>query len=111
MRRRLAALAGTAIFALAFTVTPALADSDGGGRRLTCAGGSIAPGTYDSITVTGMCSVDAGSISVRHDLVVKAGAALIAAYGNSNVTVSHDLKVEKNGALTLGCVPAVLRLL
>ena len=103
MRRRLATLAGTAIFALAFSVTPALAAGDGGGHHLTCAGGSIAPGTYDSITVTGVCSVDAGSITVRHDLVVKAGAALIAAYGNSNVTVRHDLKVEKNGVLALGC--------
>jgi hypothetical protein len=93
------------MFALAFSVTPVLAKSPGGGPDLTCAGGSISAGTYDSITVTGFCMVDAGSITVRHDLVVKEGAALVAAFGGSNVTVKGDLRVEKNAMLGLGCVP------
>jgi hypothetical protein len=103
MRSRLAALAATAIFALAFSASPALADSDAGGRNLSCAGGSIDPGIYASIKITGVCTVDAGSITVRHDLVVKSGAVLLAWYGGSDVTVRHDLRVEKNGVLVLGC--------
>jgi hypothetical protein len=103
MRRRVATLAAAAVFALALSVTPVLAKGPGG--DLTCAGGSVAGGTYDSITVTGVCMVDAGSITVRHDLVVTEGAVLVAAFGGSNVTVKGDLRVEKNGALALGCVP------
>ncbi len=48
MRRRVATLAAAALFALAFSVTPVLADGSGGGHRLTCAGGSIPGGTYVS---------------------------------------------------------------
>ena len=48
---------------------------------------------------------DAGSVTVRDDLVIKKGAALIAAFGGSNVTVNGDLRVEQNGVLALGCVP------
>ena len=105
--RRLAALAAVSALAFALSAAPALADTrgdgHGDGHNLTCPGGSIAPGTYDDVTVTGFCTVDSGSITVRHDLVVKAGAALIALFGASNVTVRHDLEVEKNGVLALGC--------
>jgi hypothetical protein len=111
--RRLAALAAVSALAFALSAAPALADTrgdgHGDGHNLTCAGGSIAPGTYDNVTVTGFCTVDSGSITVRHDLVVKSGAALIALFGGSDftvrsdVTVKHDIEVEKNGVLALGC--------
>jgi hypothetical protein len=108
MQRRFATLAAAATFALAFSVTPALASSPsvpahGGGANLTCAGGSIAGGTYNSVTVTGLCTVDTGSIMVRRDLVIQQGGVLLAWYGGSNVTVDGDLRVGKNGVLVLGC--------
>jgi len=110
MRRRFAALAAAAVFALALSAAPVLASSPvalahGGGHNLTCTGNTIPAGTYSSITVTGFCTVDKGSITVRHDLVIKKGAALFAAFRDSNVTVNGNLRVEKNGILTLGCVP------
>jgi hypothetical protein len=108
MQRRVATLAAVATFALVFSATPALASSPavpahGSGANLTCTGGSIDARTYDSVTVTGFCTVDVGSIIVRHDLVIRKGAVLLAWYGGSNVTVDGDLRVEKNGVLVLGC--------
>jgi hypothetical protein len=108
MQRRVATLAAVTTFALVFSATPALASSPAvpahsSGANLTCTGGSIDAGTYDSVTVTGSCTVDDGSISVRHDLVIRKGAVLLAWYGGSNVTVDGNLRVEKNGVLVLGC--------
>lgn len=76
-----------------------------GSDKLTCSGGSIVAGSYDSIKVTGICTVDAGSVTVRHDVVVRKGGVLIAAFGGSDLTIKGDLKVEKNGAVALGCEP------
>jgi len=39
----------------------------------TCNGGSVAAGSYQSLTVSGFCTVDAGNISVAHDLTVAPG--------------------------------------
>ena len=72
----------------------------------TCAGGSIAPGTYSSLTITGFCTVDAGNVVVRHGVTVAANAGLIAAFGGGPMlTVGGNLYVRKNGVLVLGCEP------
>jgi hypothetical protein len=42
---------------------------------------------------------------VKHDLTVRSGGALYAAFGGSNLTVGGDLKVRSNGVLVLGCEP------
>jgi hypothetical protein len=72
----------------------------------TCAGGSIAPGTYSSLTITGFCTVDAGNVVVRHSVFVQQNGGLLAAFGGGpNLTVGGNLYVEKNGVLVLGCEP------
>lgn len=76
-----------------------------GHDRLTCSGGSIVAGSYDSIKVTGSCTVDAGSVTVRHDVEVERGGVLMAAFGGSDLTIKGDLEVEKGGAVALGCEP------
>jgi hypothetical protein len=82
---------------------PAVTKSTGSG---TCAGGSIAPGTYSSLTITGFCTVDAGSVVVKHSLTVGHNAGLIAAFGGGpTLTVGGTLNVQPNGVLVLGCEP------
>src|ERR1700751_5584307 len=46
------------------------------GGAYVCTGGNIAPGTYRSIVVTGICYMPAGAIVVRHNLTVAPGALL-----------------------------------
>lgn len=82
---------------------PAAAKSTGRG---TCAGGSIAPGTYSSLTITGVCTVDAGSVVVQHNLTVGRNAGLIAAFGGGpTLTVGGNLYVQPYSFLVLGCEP------
>ena len=72
----------------------------------TCSGGSIAPGKYTSLTITGFCTVDAGNVIVQHSLTVAPNGALAAAFGNGpNLTVGGNLYVRSNGILVLGCEP------
>ena len=75
------------------------------GSDYTCTGGSIPSGNYSSVTVSGPCAVDSGSVSVSNDLTVKPGGALYAAFGGSDLSVGRDLLVGQNGVLVLGCEP------
>jgi hypothetical protein len=76
------------------------------GHGTTCAGGSIAPGTYSSLTITGFCTVDAGAVTVQHDVTVAPNAGLLAAFGGGpELVVGGNLRVQKNGVLVLGCEP------
>jgi hypothetical protein len=84
-------------------------DASEGGDK-TCTGGSIAPGTYSNLKITGVCTLDAGSVKVEHDVTVLSGGALVALYGGtdkmhvgSNLNVSGNVFVRTNGILFLGC--------
>jgi hypothetical protein len=85
-------------------------DSDGGDA--TCSGGSIASGVYKNLNIAGVCTVDAGSVTVKHDLTVLPGGSLVAVTGGfgafpapSNITVGGNLDVQEGGLLNLGCEP------
>ena len=71
----------------------------------TCAGGSIAPGTYSRLTIAGTCALNSGSVTVQHDVTILSGGALLAAFGGSDLTVGQDITVHTNGVLVLGCEP------
>jgi hypothetical protein len=71
----------------------------------TCSGGSVAAGSYSSLTISGFCTVDTGNVSVAHDLTVMPGGELIAAFGGSDVHVAGNVTVASNGVLILGCEP------
>src|SRR5215831_9866482 len=71
----------------------------------TCSGGSVAAGSYSSLTITGPCAVDAGTVNVASNLTVAPGGELVAAFGGSDVHVGGNLTVQSNGVLILGCEP------
>jgi hypothetical protein len=78
----------------------------GTAKAATCAGGSIAPGTYGSLTITGFCTVDQGTVKVRHSVLVGPNAGLIAAFGDGpQLAVGGSIYVERNAVLVLGCEP------
>jgi hypothetical protein len=81
------------------------------GGNATCFGGSIAAGVYSNLSIAGACNVDAGSVTVEHNLTVLPGGTLNAQFGGtdtvptSDVTVGGNLDVQTNGVLVLGCEP------
>ena len=76
-----------------------------GRGRYPCRGGSIAAGTYKSLTVTGFCAVDSGSVTVLHDVTVTSTGGLDGTWAGSTLTVGHDLVVQQGGSAVLGCDP------
>jgi len=70
----------------------------------TCSGGTIAAGTYSSLTVSGVCWFSGGTVTVTGNLVVNAGAALNdhAASPLTTVHVGGNVLVGKGGIVGLG---------
>ena len=102
--KRLGALTAVVIAAGALQLAiPAASYAASAGT--TCAGGSVAAGSYSSLTITGSCSVDAGTVNVTGNLTIAPGGGLIAAFGGSDVHVGGNLTVGSNGLLILGCEP------
>ena len=86
---------------------------------VTCAGTSAKPaalpgGTYTSVSVTGLCSVNDGQVVVTGNVTVKSGGALVAAFyhndvggsGTSGLTVDGNIDVNSGATLFLGCEAA-----
>jgi len=96
---------GLGLVALAAGIAVATASGAPPPKGYTCSGGSIPAGTYASLTVTGVCAVDSGSVNVTNDATVEHGAALLAAFGGSDLAVGGDLLVRNNAILVLGCEP------
>ena len=71
----------------------------------TCTSGSVASGVYSNLNIAGTCFIDAGSVTVEHNLTVLSGENLIAIFGGSDVMVGGNIVVEANGVLILGCEP------
>jgi hypothetical protein len=103
LRKKLPSLLGAAAIAVSFMATGVMTAA--AAPNSTCAGGSIASGTYNTLTITGFCAADQGNVTVNHNLVIQPGAGLLAAFGNSNVNVGRDLLVGSGGLLVLGCEP------
>jgi hypothetical protein len=95
-------LGGVALAAALLAIGPVTAFASG---STTCAAGSVAAGTYSSLTISGSCTVDAGNVVVKNNLNVLRGAALQATFYGSNLTVGGDLVVHNHGVLLLGCEP------
>ena len=102
------AFALTASLAL---IVPAGALASGGGDSYICSGGNTVPGgltsipsgTYSSIVVKGVCAIDQGSVTVRHDVSVARGGELVAMFSGSDLTVLGNVSVARNGTLVVGC--------
>ncbi len=92
------------------------APTGGGGGTYTCTGGNIAPGTYRSIIVTGVCYMPAGTIVIRKNLTVAPGALLDAVTPGdppghpvvpATVRIGGNVFVGRGAVLVLGCSPNI----
>ena len=92
LSRRVSTLLAAGALGILAPLLPAAASAASAATGNTaCSGGSIAAGTYRSLTVTGFCSVDAGSVTVTMNLTLATGAALNAAFGGSDLNVGGNL--------------------
>jgi hypothetical protein len=82
----------------------------------TCTAGNIAPGTYSSIIVTGICYMPKGTIRVRGSLTVAPGALLDAVTPGdpprhpvvpATVLIGGNVIVGRGAVLVLGCSPNI----
>lgn len=106
-RQFLRTLAGAGGAALALGGAAFVPVHAAGSSDSTCTGGSIAAGSYNNMTVTGVCFVDSGSVSVKN-LEIAPGGWVIAAFGSAdgkadNLT-TKNVTVDSGGVLVLGCV-------
>jgi hypothetical protein len=108
------ATAGSAVVMSGAGAAGAWTGGGGGGSAYNCTGGSIPPGTYNSITVSGVCTMYVGNVVVKGNLTVKPGALLDnGAPGDPPATptvaaqlyVGGNVKVGKGAVLILGCSP------
>jgi hypothetical protein len=83
-------------------ISPAVSDA---ASTTTYSGGSVAAGTYSSLTISGFCAMDAGTVNVVTNVTVAPGGELVAAFGGSDVHVGGNVIVQSNGVLILGCEP------
>jgi Protein of unknown function (DUF3224) len=110
------------VFALTTTAGTASAQSaqtTQTGRTYVCAGTStgvtnIPAGRYRSVIVKGVCSMNAGTVIIRQDLILGPGALLDAVTPGdptanptlpATVLVGGNVKVGKGAVLLLGCSP------
>lgn len=110
-----AALLSLAI-APVLTASAASAAPVGGGGPYTCTGGTIPPGTYASISVTGVCYAPAGTIVDRGMLSVQPKALLDAVSPGdppsrpvvpATVLVGGNVYVGPGAVLLFGCSPNI----
>ena len=105
VRRKLPAFIGTVAIAAMFMGTGVVTVAAATPLNATCAGGSVAAGTYRSLTITGFCSVDSGNVKVKGNLTVAPGGGLNAAFASSDLSVRGDLVIKPSGLVVLGCEP------
>ena len=88
------------------------------GPAYDCTGGNVPPGTYNSMIITGVCYMPAGTVSIRGNLYILPGDLLDGAAtpgdptNNPNpilpatVLVGGNVYVGSGAVLALGCSPA-----
>ena len=102
-RRKALSLLGAGVVAamyMATGITNVAADSNA-----TCASGSVAPGTYRSLTITGFCNLDSGNVTVERNVTITGTGGLNAGFFGSDLTVGRDILIQPGGLVLLGCEP------
>lgn len=113
---RMARLVPAAILMLTgLTVIPGVASASPGAHGYNCAGGNIAPGTYNGMVISGVCYIPAGTVDVRGNLVIEPGALLDGAATSGDpvaspvlpgtLLVQGNISVGNGAVLAIGCSP------
>jgi hypothetical protein len=74
----------------------------------TCVGGTVPAGTYRSLTIAGVCSLDGGNVFVEQSVVLRSRAGLNGLFAGSRLSVGQNVSVGAHAILFLGCDPVEL---
>lgn len=86
------------------------------GYTYDCTGGNIPPGLYNSMTITGVCYMPAGNITIQGNLTIAPGALLDAVTPGdpsaspvvpATVVIGGNVSVGAGGAFLFGCSPNI----
>jgi hypothetical protein len=103
MKRLRQAALGLAVAAGLFAATGSATAATAHHGSVTCHGGTVAAGHYRSLTIAGSCTLaSSGTVTVRHDLVVKRGAFFNAVTA-ATLNVRGDVWVKRHAVALLGC--------
>ena len=103
---RIVMLLGSAVLAIG-SVTALASASQADTWESVCAGGDIASGTYQNLTVTGACTVPAGAeVTIVHNLKVARGAIFDAQGAPSTVHIGGNVVARHGSMFGLGCTAA-----
>jgi hypothetical protein len=92
---------------LAAALAGAGAAGTAGAALGACSNGTLAPGNYVQVTVSGVCSLPAaGSVQIRGSLIVAPGGAFNGGT-MATLTVGNGIRVGLGGILVLGCSPEI----
>jgi hypothetical protein len=67
-----------------------------------CSGGTIAPGVYSGLTVTGACSIT-GDVTINGKVTVAIGADLEGSFLGTRLTINGNVQAKQGATLGLGC--------
>ena len=102
---RLIPLLAVALLAIALTSGSVMAKSAAAPGASTCTGGTVAAGSYTSLTITGDCSLpDSGTVTVNGGLTIAPGASFNA-MTTGTLIVRGGVTVGEGAAFALGCSP------
>jgi hypothetical protein len=107
-RRQLLRILSASAVAVMFIASGVVTATAASAPNATCAGGSIAPGTYGSLKITGICLLDSGNVVVERNVTIAAHGGLNALFSGSNLTVGRNVTVGAGALLALGCEPGDL---
>ena len=68
-----------------------------------CQSGTLTPGAYKGLIVTGNCTIMSGPVTINGDVTVADGGYLNAGWLGTRLTINGDVKVGKGATLGLGC--------
>jgi hypothetical protein len=105
-----------AMVALPTSVASAAATTGSGASQYDCTGGNVPPGTYGSMIITGVCTMNTGNVTIKGNLQVAPKALLDAVTPNDPaskptvpavVTIRGNVLVDAGAVLLLGCSPNI----
>ena len=102
MRLRQLLVVGAALAIMVIGPAAAAGASQPSSGSGACDGGSLAPGTYSSITVTGFCAFEPGVIRINGGLTVAPGAGVDATNCDLKLTITGGVTVGEDAILGLG---------
>lgn len=96
-------LATVACMFIGSGVAQAHGTTSGHPDEVTCKGGAVAPGTYESLTIMGVCDVPSGKVTA-YNVHIGKKAAFFVYSSSATLVVRGNVRIDDGGTFVLGCL-------